>query len=57
MNLHFQIMSYFLGRCLYGTQAAVKQQEPTKPNVVTEVPGPKTKQLLQELENIQVRYI
>lgn len=41
------------GRCLYGTQAAVKQQEPTKPNVVTEVPGPKTKELLKELENIQ----
>ena len=47
--------SPFAGQCLYSTQAAMVKEEPVRPNVVTEVPGPKTKQLIQDLDKIQVQ--
>ena len=49
-----QPMCLFSGKVSYGTHAATQQAEPSKPSVATEIPGPRSKQLLKELDNIQV---
>ena len=58
-NLFFNKLIYYFNEFTAATRSAcsIKQQEPNGPSVVTSVPGPKSKALLEELNTLQVSVI